>query len=186
MTTATWLALVALCHPAPQPVYHSGKIYQAETVTYFCDRFKIQNGLGMALVREESSFRIRLETRGQISVPAMSQKSLAKFLARYPGFRWDSKNKNIIWVVLSHGMTQTNPRYDPEFAAAVGLRSFDWRNPVESARVGLGRLAFLLRYFHGDQALFVSAYNAGIARIESRLPIPDETIVFLGRVLGKS
>jgi hypothetical protein len=163
MTTATWLALVALCHPAPQPVYHSGKIYQAETVAYYCDRFKIQNGLGMALVREESSFRIRLETRS-----------------------WVGKGKHRRYVVLSHGMTQTNPRYEKEFASAVGLRSFDWRNPVQSARVGLGRLAFLLRYFNGDHALAVAAYNAGIARIESRLSIPDETIVFLGRVLGKS
>jgi len=163
MTTAAWLALVALSHPAPQPIYHSGKIYQAETVAYYCDRFKIQPGLGMALVREESSFRIRLETRG-----------------------WVVKGKHRRYVVLSHGMTQTNPRYDPEFAAAVGLRVFDWCNPDQSTRVGLGRLAFLLRYFHGDQALAVSAYNAGIARIESRLPIPEETVVFLDRVLGKS
>jgi hypothetical protein len=163
MTTAAWLALVALSHPAPQPIYHSGAIYQAETVAYYCDRFKIQNGLGMALVREESSFRIRLETRG-----------------------WVGKGKHRHRVVLSHGMTQTNPRYDLDFAAAVGVREFDWRNPVQAARVGLGRLAFLLRYFHGDQSLSVAAYNAGIARIESRLPIPDETIVFLGRVFGKS
>jgi len=163
MTIAAWLALVALAHPVPQPVYHSGKIYQAETVAYYCERFKIQTGLGMALVREESSFRIRLETRG-----------------------WVGKGKHRRYIVLSHGMTQTNPRYDPEFAASVGLCEFNWRNPDQSARVGLGRLAFLLRYFHGDQASAVAAYNAGIARIESRLPIPDETIVFLGRVLGKS
>jgi soluble lytic murein transglycosylase-like protein len=162
-TTAAWLALVALSNPAPQPVYHSGAIYQAETVAYYCDRFKIPRHLGMALIREESSFRIRLETAV-----------------------WVGKGKRRHRVILSHGMTQTNPRYEKEFAAAVGLRVFDWRNPVESARVGLGRLAFLLRYFHGDQALAVSAYNAGIARIESRLPIPDETIVFLGRIFRDS
>jgi len=162
-TTATWLAVVALSNPVPPTSHHSGIFYQSPTVTYYADRFLVPRWFALAVTREESSFRIRLETAV-----------------------WVGKGKHGHRVILSHGMMQTNPRYEKEFAAAVGLRVFDWRNPVESARVGLGRLAFLLRYFHGDQALAVAAYNAGIARIESRLPIPDETIVFLGRVFGKS
>jgi len=180
---AVWLALVALSNPAPAVSHHAGIFYQAATVNYWSDRHLVSRWLGRALTREESSFRTKLETRGPVTVPKLSKEALVKFLAKYPGYRWDLKNKHIIWVILSHGMLQTNPRFDREFATAAGLKEFDWRNPDESARIGIGRLAFLLRYFDGDVGLSVASYNCGIARLESSQPIPNETLVFLGRVL---
>lgn len=183
MNPAAWLAFVALSNPMPTVSYHSGIFYQVATVNYWSDRHLVPRWLGRALTREESSFRTKLETRGPVVVPNLPKRALAKFLAKYPGYRWDSKNKHVIWVILSHGMLQTNPRFDREFAAAVGLKEFNWRNPDESARVGIGRLAFLLRYFDGDAALATASYNCGIARLESSQPIPNETLVFLGRVL---
>lgn len=148
-----WRAAVALSNPIPPTMHHSGPFYQSETVTYYADRFLVPRWFALAVTRSESDYRTRLKT-------------------------WNKKRT----VVLSHGMLQTNPRYESEFAAVIGLGRFDWRNPTQSALVGVGRLAALMHYYRGDLMLTAAAFNAGIAAIRSAKPIPAETVVYLGRI----
>ncbi len=138
---------------------HSGELYQRPTLDYWADRFLLPRWFATNLTQAESSFRISLETRA-----------------------WVGKRHHQRRIVLSHGLLQTNHRYDREFAASVGLAHFDWRNPSQSARVGLGRLAWLVRYFGGDLMLAAASYNAGVKRVESARELPDETLVYLSRI----
>lgn len=156
-----WLHLVAILHAPPLPMQHSGVYFQRPVVDFWADRLLLPRWYAMKLTQVESSFRIRLETKA-----------------------WVGKRHHQHRIVLSHGLLQTNPRYEAEFAAAVGLAHFDWRQPDQSARVGLGRLAWLVRYFHGDLMLAAASYNAGIRRIESVRPLPDETMTYLRRIVG--
>ena len=160
-TTALWVALVALSHPVPTISHHSGKIYQQEIVNYWSEMYKVPQWFATAITREESSFRVKLETK-----------------------TWVGKGKHRHSVVLSHGMLQTNPKYDLEFASFAGVKHFDWRNPSQSAHVGIAHLADLMGYFRGDLMLTAACYNAGVNRIRSGRQIPDETVVYLGRVFG--
>lgn len=151
----TWRAAVALSNPVPPTMHRSGAFYQSETVTYYADRFLVPRWFALAVTRAESDYRPRLKT-------------------------WNKKRT----VVLSHGMLQTNPRYESEFASAVGLARFDWRNPTQSALVGVGRLAELMSYYRGDLMLTAFGYNAGVGAVRSSRQIPAETVVYLTRIFG--
>ncbi len=154
-----WLALTAILHAPPLPMHHSGQFYQRPVVNWYADVYLLPRWFATNLTYAESSFRPRLETK-----------------------IWVGKRHHRHRVVLSHGMLQTNPRYDAEFAVAVGLARFDWRQSDQSARVGLGRLAWLVRYFHGDLMLAAASFNAGLKRIESARELPAETLVYLDRI----
>ncbi len=154
-----WLTLVAILHAPPLPSHHDGRFYQQATINYYADAYLLPRWFATNLTQAESSFRIHLETKA-----------------------WVGKRHHQRRVVLSHGILQTNPRYDREFAAAVGLAHFDWRQPDQSARVGLGRLAWLMRHFHGDLMLAAASYNAGMKRIESARELPTETLIYLARI----
>ncbi len=180
----TWLSLIAILHSPPLPMHHSGAFYQRPTVNWYADAYLLPRWFATNLTQAESSFRTGLETRRIIYIPTMSHRDRLKFMAKYPGSRWDHKHQNALSVVLSHGLLQPNPRFELEFAAAVGLRHFNWRDPDQSARVGLGRLAWLVKRYGKWGACI--CYNGGEAwyrALQHGIRPLAETCEYIRRVL---
>ena len=67
------------------------------------------------------------------------------------------------------------------------LEVHDPFNPQESLSAGAKLLKQLLDRYHGDLALALSAYNAGITRVDRTFSIPDisETKDYVSGILGR-
>lgn len=87
-------------------------------------------------------------------------------------------------VILARGLFQISVQYQADHVAKAGLRSFDWRNPSDSARVGLAYIARLRDHYDGDLLLTMAGYNAGPGRMRSALPVPRDTLIYLRRIFG--
>ena len=83
----------------------------------------------------------------------------------------------------SRGLFQINARYETWLADQAGVNRFDWRNPDQSARVGIAYISRLSIQFHGDLYKTCAGYNFGPANVASGKPWPKETIDYVRRVL---
>ena len=70
---------------------------------------------------------------------------------------------------------------------ASGLDVRDPFNPQESLSAGAKLLKQLLDRYHGDLALALSAYNAGIGRVDRTFTVPEipETKDYVTDILGR-
>lgn len=97
------------------------------------------------------------------------------------------KRRWVAGAVLSRGLLQVSIKDETEHARKAGVKAFDWRNPSDSARVGLCYLGALLRYF-GDIRPAVAGYNCGRTRAARWFyggeGLPMETRGYLVKVLG--
>jgi soluble lytic murein transglycosylase-like protein len=87
--------------------------------------------------------------------------------------------------IVSRGLFQINRDHERELATKAGILPwrFDWRNPDDSAHVGVAYLGRLIRKYHGDLRKAVAAYNVGPGWMDSGRPLPAETVEYQRRVL---
>lgn len=162
MTTAQialWLTLAA-----PAPDFHAVPgvaISYAPIVHYWADTFLVPRWLGRSAMREESTNDHRARSRREVIEHGVK-----------------------VVKVIARGLFQVSVQYQDEHVAKAGLESFNWRNPSDSARVGLAYIARLRAQYDGDLLLTMAGYNAGPGRMRSALPVPLDTLIYLRRIFG--
>ncbi len=166
-----FIALLMILNPPPHVVNHAGQYYMAPVINYWADCYLVPRWWAMATAREESSFRPLLVTSKKVLNTAES-----RHLPDYDEYALYRREP------VSLGLFQTNVRYQDEHARNAGVKHFNPFDAAQSAHVGIAFLATLKDYYHGDLMLSSAAYNAGIGRINSVKPIPDETLIYLGRI----
>ncbi len=163
----TFIALIAILHAPPLPIHHSGAFYQRPVVNWYADVYLLPRWFATNLTYTESSFRPRLETSIWVGTPRHRHR-----------------------IILSHGLMQTNPRYDDQFAKAVGVdpvafAAGGWRDPGLSARVGLGRLGYLVnRYGKWGAAICYNGGEAWYRALQHGVRPLAETQTYLRRIFG--
>ena len=95
----------------------------------------------------------------------------------------ESSFRPLVHSGSSRGLFQINARYETWLADQSGVKQFDWRNPDQSARVGIAYLSALTTRYHGNLLLTLASYNFGPANVASGKPWPKETIDYVRRVL---
>lgn len=166
-----FLTLLLLLNPPPHVVNHAGQYYMAPVINYYADMYLVPRWWAMATAREESSFRPLLVT--------------SKRLLNSNEFR-HKKDFDPLALYrrepVSLGLFQINIRHQDEHARNAGVRHFNPFDAGQSAHVGIALLARLRDYYHGDLMLASAAFNCGVTRLNSARPIPEETLVYLGRI----
>lgn len=156
----TWLVLITMLHgnPALPPI--SGIPYSFEPiVSRYSAAYLIPAWLCRRIAMAESSWRQGCQTR-------------------------TIRNGR---SVVSRGLFQINRDHERELATKAGILPwrFDWRNPDDSARVGIAYLGRLIRKYHGDLGKSVAAFNCGPGRVDSGRAWPNETKEYVLRILGR-
>lgn len=166
-----FLMLLTMLNPPPYTPDHAGQFYMASVINYWSDLYLVPRWWVMETAKNESSFRPKqISYKKVLSTPEFKKQPDYDKYALYRR------------VPVSRGLFQIHIGYEKEHAKKAGVKRFLWSDPSQSAHVGIALLSRLKAYYRGDLMLASAAYNAGPERIKSALPIPEETIIYLGRV----
>lgn len=169
-TTLLWLALAG-----PPPDYYpipSWPQSMEPIVNYYADVNLVPRWLAHRIVKRESRWNPAAQSR-----------------------EW-REDKRGIWrptdKIIAQGLCQitVNEAHRQELVEAAGLtlETFDWRNPGDSARVGMAFAGRLLVKFKGEFRPMLVGYNAGGYTASQwwagKIALPIETQKYLKEILG--